>query len=42
MIGIRNIGNFDVQAACSGFVYALTIAVQLVAAGKCRGLPFIL
>ena len=26
MVGIRNIGSFDVQAACSGFIYALTIA----------------
>ena len=26
MVGIRNIGSFDVQAACSGFLYALTIA----------------
>src|SRR5579862_4754481 len=26
MVGIRNVGSFDVQAACSGFVYALTIA----------------
>src|SRR5438034_2907455 len=24
MIGIRNVGSFDVQAACSGFVYAVT------------------
>ena len=31
-----NIGSFDVQAACSGFVYALTIAAQFIAAGTCR------
>jgi 3-oxoacyl-[acyl-carrier-protein] synthase-3 len=31
MVGIRNVGSFDVQAACSGFVYALTIAVQFIA-----------
>ncbi len=36
MVGIRNIGSFDVQAACSGFVYALTIAAQFIATGKCR------
>jgi 3-oxoacyl-[acyl-carrier-protein] synthase III len=34
MVGIRNIGSFDVQAACSGFVYALTIASQFVETGK--------
>jgi 3-oxoacyl-[acyl-carrier-protein] synthase III len=33
MCGIRNIGSFDVQAACSGFVYALTIAAQFIATG---------
>ncbi len=36
MCGIRNIGSFDVQAACSGFVYALTIAAQFVETGKYR------
>jgi len=36
MVGIRNIGSFDIQAACSGFVYALTIAEQFIASGKCR------
>lgn len=34
MVGIRNIGSFDVQAACSGFVYALTIASQFIETGK--------
>jgi len=33
MVGIRNIGSFDVQAACSGFVYALAVARQFIAAG---------
>src|SRR5271156_2645025 len=33
MAGIRNIGSFDVQAACSGFIYALTIAAQFVESG---------
>ena len=36
MVGIRNIGSFDVQAACSGFVYALTVASQFIETGKCR------
>jgi 3-oxoacyl-[acyl-carrier-protein] synthase-3 len=36
MVGIRNIGSFDVQAACSGFVYALTIATQFIATGRNR------
>jgi 3-oxoacyl-[acyl-carrier-protein] synthase-3 len=36
MVGIRNIGSFDVQAACSGFVYALTIATQFIGTGQCR------
>src|SRR5271169_7104479 len=34
MVGIRNIGSFDVQAACSGFIYALTIATQFIETGK--------
>ena len=33
MCDIRNIGSFDVQAACSGFLYALTIAAQFIATG---------
>jgi 3-oxoacyl-[acyl-carrier-protein] synthase-3 len=36
MAGIRGIGSFDVQAACSGFVYALTVASQFVETGKFR------
>jgi len=36
MVDIRNIGSFDVQAACSGFVYALTIAAQFVESGAYR------
>ena len=36
MLGIRNIGSFDVQAACSGFVYALTIATQFIGTGRHR------
>jgi 3-oxoacyl-[acyl-carrier-protein] synthase-3 len=36
MAGIRTIGSFDVQAACSGFVYALTVASQFIETGKFR------
>ena len=36
MCGIRNIGSFDVQAACSGFVYALAVASQFIETGKYR------
>jgi 3-oxoacyl-[acyl-carrier-protein] synthase-3 len=36
MVGIRNIGSFDVQAACSGFLYALSIATQFIENGTAR------
>lgn len=36
MVGLGQIGSFDVQAACSGFVYALTIATQFIETGKSR------
>jgi 3-oxoacyl-[acyl-carrier-protein] synthase-3 len=36
MAGIRGIGSFDVQAACSGFVYALTVASQFIETRKYR------
>ncbi len=36
MVGVRNIGSFDVQAACSGFLYSLSIASQFIAAGTVR------
>ncbi len=36
MVDIRNIGSFDVQAACSGFVYALTIAARFIESGAYR------
>jgi 3-oxoacyl-[acyl-carrier-protein] synthase III len=36
MVGIRQVGSFDVQAACSGFVYALAIARQFIATGAHR------
>lgn len=34
MLGIRNMGSFDVQAACSGFIYALSIGAQFIESGK--------
>lgn len=34
MAGIRNIGSFDIQAACSGFIYALTLGSQFIETGK--------
>jgi len=36
MCGIQSVGSFDVQAACSGFVYALTIASQFIETKKFR------
>jgi 3-oxoacyl-[acyl-carrier-protein] synthase III len=36
MAGIRTTGSFDVQAACSGFVYALAVGSQFIETGKCR------
>ena len=36
MVGIRNVGSFDIQAACSGFLYALTIGTQFIESGKYR------
>jgi 3-oxoacyl-[acyl-carrier-protein] synthase III len=36
MVGINGIGSFDIQAACSGFVYALSIAAQFIETGKYR------
>ncbi len=36
MVGLGPVGSFDVQAACSGFIYAVSIAAQFVATGQCR------
>lgn len=36
MVGIRNVGSFDIQAACSGFLYALTVGSQFIETGKYR------
>jgi 3-oxoacyl-[acyl-carrier-protein] synthase III len=36
MVGIREVGSFDVQAACSGFIYALSVAAQFIETGTYR------
>ena len=36
-LGMRHGFAFDVQAVCSGFVYALSVATQFVETGKARG-----
>jgi 3-oxoacyl-[acyl-carrier-protein] synthase-3 len=35
-IGAKNAAAFDVAAACSGFIYALTVAQSMLIAGKVR------
>jgi 3-oxoacyl-[acyl-carrier-protein] synthase-3 len=35
-LGVRNGPAFDVQAVCSGFVYALTTAELFIRSGQCR------
>lgn len=34
-LGATHAGSFDLSAACSGFMYALTLACQLVDSGQC-------
>jgi 3-oxoacyl-[acyl-carrier-protein] synthase-3 len=36
MVGMRHIGSFDIQAACSGFVYGLDVASQFVETGRAK------
>jgi 3-oxoacyl-[acyl-carrier-protein] synthase III len=36
LVGLRNTWGFDLSAACSGFLYALTTGAQLVASGSHR------
>jgi 3-oxoacyl-[acyl-carrier-protein] synthase III len=36
LVGLRNTWGFDLSAACSGFLYALTTGAQLIAAGAHR------
>lgn len=35
-LGIPNCPAFDIQAACSGFMYALSIAMQFIATQNCK------
>ena len=32
----KNVGAFDLAAACSGFIHALTVASQFIATGTCK------
>ncbi len=36
MVGMRHIGSFDIQAACSGFVYGLDVASQFIETGRAK------
>ena len=36
MVGMRHVGSFDVQAACSGFVYGLDVASQFIETGRAK------
>lgn len=35
-LGCRNVMSFDISAACTGFVYALSMANQYIQTGACR------
>ncbi|SMF94893.1 3-oxoacyl-[acyl-carrier-protein] synthase-3 [Methylomagnum ishizawai] len=35
-LGVRECASFDVQAACSGFIFALSVADQFIRAGSAR------
>lgn len=35
-VGIKNAFGFDLNAGCSGFLYALTVGQQFVETGKCK------
>lgn len=35
-LGLRNVGAFDLSAACSGFVYAMTTGAQFIETGHCK------
>jgi len=35
-LGAKNAGAFDVSAACSGFLYALSCAIDRIEAGRCK------
>ncbi len=40
-LGVRNIGAFDLNAACSGFVYAMNTAFGLMATGDYRNIAVV-
>ena len=40
-LGIQNIGAFDLAAACSGFVYGLSVANSMIRVGMARTVLFI-
>ncbi len=35
-LGCRKVGAFDLSAACSGFVYGITVGDQFIRSGQCR------
>jgi 3-oxoacyl-[acyl-carrier-protein] synthase III len=35
-VGMRHVGSFDIQAACSGFVYGLDVASQYIETGRAK------
>jgi 3-oxoacyl-[acyl-carrier-protein] synthase-3 len=35
-IGAKNAGAFDLAAGCTGFIYAMSVGSQFIAAGSCR------
>lgn len=35
-LGAPNCPAFDIQAACSGFIYALSVAMQFITSGHCK------
>lgn len=37
-LGAKNAGAFDIAAACSGFIYALSVAQQFIGTGKYRNI----
>lgn len=40
-IGAKNAGIIDINAACTGFIYALDIALQYIRSGKCKNIMII-
>jgi 3-oxoacyl-[acyl-carrier-protein] synthase-3 len=35
-VGMRHVGSFDIQAACSGFIYGLDVASQYIETGRAK------